>query len=394
MKTNKATFRTQNLENIKTIFEERTGASLSTHAAVKPKLTLKRTFTIAIAMVLCVALGITALAASVPAVYEFLYKISPVTAQFFRPVQRVCEDNGIRMEVVSAFVHEGIAQIYISLQDLTDDRIDITTDLHNSYEIDVNEADWYGSQENTVYQDETTNVYHLYDSQISTTNYDEETKTITTLINFELEGEHAFKEDITFRLTKFLSHKQNFQDKLIDVDLSTADIAPETRTTKQTSGGFTNDSSISQSDIYLSGDELPREFVTLKPSPNPIPITDGVTLTAMGYIDGKLHIQLLYDEILRTGNQGTAYLKDSDGTIVLSSYAVAFWDDGGDSAPRYISYDYLAELGWNSYEDYVFDIAPSDIHHYTLHGDFTTCNTLTEGNWEITFPLQADDSQE
>lgn len=39
------------------------------------------------------------------------------------------------MEVVSANVHDNVADIYISMQDLTGDRIDETIDLFDSYYI-------------------------------------------------------------------------------------------------------------------------------------------------------------------------------------------------------------------------------------------------------------------
>ena len=76
----------------------------------------------------CLSLGIIltvpGLAASVPAWYNALYAISPATAQFFQPVQRSCEDNGIRMEVVAVHMEENRAELYISLQDLTGERLD------------------------------------------------------------------------------------------------------------------------------------------------------------------------------------------------------------------------------------------------------------------------------
>ena len=31
---------------------------------------------------------------------------------------------------------------------------------------------------------------------------------------------------------------------------------------------------------------------------------------------------------------------------------------------------------------------PEDLAGYTLHGDFYTATTLTEGLWQVTFPLE------
>ena len=76
-----------------------------------------------------------ALAARVEPIYELMYMISPTIAQFFMPVQKSDEDNGVKMEVVSAHIHDNVAEIYIIMQDLTKSRIDETTDLFDSYSI-------------------------------------------------------------------------------------------------------------------------------------------------------------------------------------------------------------------------------------------------------------------
>ena len=63
-------------------------------------------------LVFCLA--VPAMAVSIPAAYELLYAVSPATAQFFKPVELSCEDNGIRMEVTAAYIHDDTAQIYIT----------------------------------------------------------------------------------------------------------------------------------------------------------------------------------------------------------------------------------------------------------------------------------------
>lgn len=70
-------------------------------------------------------LSVPAMAASIPAFYDMLYAISPTAAQFFKPVQLSCEENGIRMEVVAAYIREDTAEIYISMQDLEETRFEV-----------------------------------------------------------------------------------------------------------------------------------------------------------------------------------------------------------------------------------------------------------------------------
>lgn len=63
------------------------------------------------------------MASNLPAIYQLMYLVSPEAAQFFVPVQKACKDNGIRMEVVTANIHDNTAEIYITLQDLTGDTL-------------------------------------------------------------------------------------------------------------------------------------------------------------------------------------------------------------------------------------------------------------------------------
>lgn len=72
--------------------------------------------TLAACLCLVCVLAVPAMAAFSPAFYELLYAVTPATAQFFKPVQRSCEDNGIRMEVTAAYIHENTAEIYLSLE--------------------------------------------------------------------------------------------------------------------------------------------------------------------------------------------------------------------------------------------------------------------------------------
>ena len=79
--------------------------------------------------------SVPVLAVNVPVIYELMYLVSPSVAQHFMPVQKSCESNGIEMEVVSAYIKDNTAQVYITLKDLEGNRVDETTDLNDSYNI-------------------------------------------------------------------------------------------------------------------------------------------------------------------------------------------------------------------------------------------------------------------
>ena len=310
---------------------------------------VKRLLLSAAAFALCISVAVPVVAANVPAAYNLLYAISPVIAQKLKPVQLSCEDNGIRMEVLSASIEGDAAYIYIALQDLKGERIDETTDLFDSYRIN-----------------------RPFDSSATcrTVGYDAETKTVTFLINITQWGEQQIGgSKLTFSVSRFLSGKEHVIVPLNEIDLTETNLTPKTQTYKSFRG------------FSLPGDTPDEQLHDLEKADYLIPQgdgiaspTDGVTVTALGYIDGKLHIQSHYEDIHRTDNHGVFYLIDEAGKALSPSYSVSFWDE--------------AQRG--SYAEEVFDISADALAGYTLCGEFWTCDTLIEGDWQVTFPLTAD----
>ena len=80
------------------------------HRARKP---LKIILAVAAALA-CVS---TALAANQEAVLRVLYQIAPGMAEYLQTVGQVCEDRGVKLEVVSADVEGSTAKVYLSLTD-------------------------------------------------------------------------------------------------------------------------------------------------------------------------------------------------------------------------------------------------------------------------------------
>ena len=66
---------------------------------------------IAIMTLIIIYCSIPVLAANVPGIYELMYLVSPSVAQYFMPIQKTCESNGIEMEVVSAYIKGDTVQV-------------------------------------------------------------------------------------------------------------------------------------------------------------------------------------------------------------------------------------------------------------------------------------------
>lgn len=287
-------------------------------------------------------LAIPAMAAFSPSFYELLYAVTPATAQFFKPVQRSCEDNGIRMEVTAAYIHENTAEIYLSMQDLTGTNFDETVDLFDSYRLHT-PFDCTG--------------------HCKLANYDPDTHTATFLVTLEQWDRQSIEgEKLTFSVQKLLSGKKSWEGILDGVALN--DHLTSAVQTVQPRGLSGN----------LFGSDGGKEVTVLKPAGEIAAPVDGVALTGIGYADGRLHVQVYYADILKTDNHGSISLVDREtGEQIDCDGSAAFFDS--------------KRAG--SYEDYIFTGIEADaLGTYVLYGTFVTSAGPVEGNWSVTFPLE------
>ncbi len=310
-------------------------------------LRLKRSAVALTALCICLTLAMPALAATVDPIYRLMYLVSPGTAQFFMPVQTSSEDNGIKMEVVSAYIHDETAEIYVTMQDLTGDRIDKTTDLFDSYSIN-----------------------RPFDSSAhcELAGYEEDTKTAMFLITIdEWGGQNIAGNKITFSVREFLSHKSSYEGLEIPIRLSDIPAAEQTQTVSPNGGGGRDNQG------YMEFEKNPIALIPVAPM-DAFPV-DGIDLTGIAYIDGKLHIQTAVKEPLDNDNHGFFYLKDKTGTQTDGNYSFSFSNQ-------------YEQPGRIDYHEYVFDIPRGKLAEYSLYGDFVTSGMKTEGKWRVTFPLE------
>ena len=301
---------------------------------------LRRIAVLAAVLALCLALIIPA-AAGGYRFYEALYAVSPAVAQTLRPVQLSCEDQGIEMEVISANIHGDSADIYIALRDLTGDRVDESTDLFDSYSID-----------------------RAFDCSATcqSVEYDADTGTAIFLIQLtQWNGAKISGKKLSFSLSELLSHKSDF-DGSLGIGLAGVPSASGSAVPGELRGQGGSAEYVEQ--LEESGYLAAVEGGISSPIP-------GVTVSAIGYIDGRLHVQVCYADILHTDNHGYPYLLDTVGQRITPAASVSFFD--------------AAHI--DSYEEYLFDLSPAQAESCTLCGYFQTGGLLTEGKWSVTFPL-------
>ena len=296
---------------------------------------------------ICLYLAMPALASSTDYIYQMMYRVSPEIAQYFMPVQKEDVDHGIKMEVLSAYIHDHTAEIYITLQDLEGDRIDATTDLFDSYQIN-----------------------RPFDStcHCEPVGYDKRTKTATFLITIDQWGNQDISGDkITFSLRTFISGYKTFENIFIPIKI--VDKCNSTRTQTVSCIGAS-----SADETWFA--KLGGDMTALIPAaPMREFSIDGITLTGIGYIDGKLHIQTAFSNPLENDNHGYFWLQDEKGRKVESIYSFSFTETSKQNERT-------------DYKEEVFEITPQELEDYGLYGTFVTTGKKTDGTWRVTFPLE------
>lgn len=332
----------------------------SAHQQEKQKCRTARRSIRPAAAILAACLGITiampALADNVELIYQAMYMVSPAVAQHFMPVHLSDEENGIRMEVESAYIHESTAEIYITMQDLTGDRIDDTLDLNDSYDIHLPFSSSAGCE---------------------LVNYDAETRTARLYIRIDLWDEVPIEGDkITFSLGSFLSHKKEYDNITIPIDLSTVQAGAKTQEVEL--NGYS----------FMENYDMPDKMQALVPSaPRKEFPVDGVEMTGLAYVDGKLHVQIASEpsENKFDGN-GYFWLVKNDGTIEEPSENFMYhigeqeWAETADGKGHYVNS--------TRYDEYVLDIPQDEIGAYQLSARFVMTGMKVDGGWRVTFPLE------
>lgn len=336
------------------------------------------------AAVLAACLGVTiampALAANVEPVYQAMYAISPSAAQFFMPVHLADENNGIRMEVESAYIHGNIAEAYITMQDMTEDRVDDTMDLNDSYHINLPFDCVLATCERVGYDEKTkTARFYILIQGFETSGWKQYEDGSAEGLQTSLSEKNIAGDKITFTLGSFLSHKKVYDNMQIPINLTTVESNTETQEVELNGYSSMN-----------NYEHMPDTMQALVPStPREEFPVEGVDLTAIGYVDGKLHVQIASEpeENVFDGN-GFFWLVKEDGTIVecVENFGYRIEDaQWVETADGHEHYDAATR-----YDEYVFDIPQDEIGEYQLSGKFVTSGTYVEGNWRVTFPLECE----
>lgn len=285
-------------------------------------------------------------AARIPSFNNLVATVSPQIAIMLQPIEISSESNGIKMEVVAAMNDHEMAVIYVTLQDLTGNRIDETLDLYD-YSLT-------GAQ--------------MFNSQI--VDYDEKTNTATLRIQGN-GGKSLNDRKMNFRITSFLSDKQTYE---VEVDANLSEI---TRKPPQTVRLDMNNIPGGGGNLYQKLEEQ-GVIQVLKPNKTEVnlPEIEFMHVSNIGIIDNRLHIQTRWNKE-NIDDHGYFYIVDDLGNAIK---------------PTSISFG-IDEEGHTNYGDdyteYIFDIESVDFEKQELMGHFVSNGKYTTGNWNTTFKMEA-----
>lgn len=311
----------------------------------------KKYVTIPLVTIMGMFLSTTALAATIPSVNSWLFGVNPSFADMLYPVNLSFEDNGIELDVIYAANDNHTSMVYFSLQDITSDRIDDTTDIYN---------------------------YNLIGTNVATcrlVSYDENTNTAF----FQMLGTGG--SDMSGNMTllsiqSFISDKTEYA--LYDTQLDIAGLVDKNVSSLPLDnfislGGGCNKRGMDY-DEQISVLALDEMDLSLGKN------IDFVSISNIGIVDDKLHIQTKWDESV--DNHGYLSLIDNNGdSLPCASYSFRIEDytQGRDSYPEYI--------------EYVFDIGCIDkLQSCSLWAEFVEEGKYTKGAWSVNFRLSNADS--
>jgi len=293
---------------------------------------------------------ISVAAATIPSFNKLLYIVSPEIAGLLQDVSSSSENNGIRMEVVAAMNDNEMAVIYVTMQDLIDNRIDETLDI---YDFSLTGGKMFNSQ-----------IVH----------FDEETGVAT--LRIQVNGGKSLNGKILgFNVDSFLSQKQRFEGVQTEIDLLDIKNADRTETIPLDMNNIPGGSGDLYMDLKLNGeiDILKADQMNLT-----IPGIDFMYISNMGFINGRLHIQTKW-----TGNgvddHGYLYLVDAFGERIDTRGANISFDVDMSGNTSY----------GNVFEEYIYDISNIDLDEVSLLGYLVKNNNFTTGSWRTTFRMES-----
>ena len=353
-------------------FEERSNIQvLRLTAETKPGRRMPRA-----AVILCVVLAVmglaTTLAATVDVFNARLHAFWPEAAEFLMPVNMSCEQEGIRMEVISAVVKDNKAHITFSLQDLEGNRLSEHTAVL------INDAPF---EEDTDNEQENwgTNVCLSYDAETGKAVYAQEFTLDPSRLG---EGYQIPLHIDSLGLEKVAETDLHPLLEQYGKDVKTAPLPDNAQP------------------LFGYGDRSiirPESTIGLDPAGNlHIPLSEHAELSGIGWIDGMLHVQVHYpDHVtkeIRANGERSEYFPETCWIRMMGTDGISPWFWHQETAQ-----DVVFQWAWDEngdefgdWEEYIFPCDPAEVREGTLQAEVRNNEKFEslKGDWMVKIPMK------
>ena len=347
-----------------------------------PVRVFRRALVPALALLLVLFIATAIAGATNEAFNTMLYENFPGLATLLMPVNRTCEDQGIRMELLSAVAKGNEMLLTFSLEDLEGDRIDRYTDAGLNIDFDNGDAGMN------------------YSGTMSPAYDDEDTHKVRFINEMEFDSLPA-PRDGQIKATMETIWPRRYSD----VDLlpllgeygSLAEAMPAPENAIAYAGYKDHQFMICLSEYIEDPWVIPDTLRVLSPGRMPeIPLTDGISLSGIGMVDGRLHVQMHYTDLSEReafdGEEKVTYypweiwitlrdLTDEDAVGPAKKYRKENLLDGG------ITQLYWEENG-ETWEEDIFTPGSALTEEQFFAAEITETLEPVFGHWEVTFPLR------
>ena len=287
---------------------------------------------------------------------SILRESCPEIPEELKPVGVEYEEQGIRVEIVSALVRDHSSWILWTLQDLEGERINESS------------ADYFYDPNNIGEAEEYGYYYKHYDA-------DEKKLTVLEEIRYSSMNE---PEDgmYSFSLIDLYTYEHETVDlkPLLEKYFSDIEGVSPPENTRPYYG--------------VTGDPVPQDLKALDyESPANIPLTGKgkLLLTGIGWVGGKLHVQIHEADraFCDTDEDGISLIRNNSVYITNQSA------DGNDfESPAGSPYAWEDPANpWDEWLEFVFESTRSDQETMTLTADLFFCRKTVKGSWTFGIPV-------
>ncbi|MCP1133613.1 hypothetical protein NKT34_09945 [Paenibacillus polysaccharolyticus] len=302
---------------------------------------------VTVALSLCIFTGAAA-AIGILDLTSVLHFLGVDRIAILQPVHQESEDQGIHVEVIGAVRDGDTTEVYVSVSDLISNRIDENLDVYD-YRLTGGKA---------------SNAQIIY--------YDRAAK--TAIVRFVTQGKVSTNR-MTVRINTLMSGAARKDGYPVPVDWNSL-----LQQKEKNSYEMLNSDQISGLGGEIANGMDKDSFQVLRKDQTNIAVqgVNWMYISNIGFVNGKLHVQINPDNEVGGYNHGFFYFIDEQGHRL-------------DIPENSISYGYYMkdDVGYGGdYIEYIYDLSSvKALNKLKLQGSFTNIGEVIQGKWETSFNL-------